>query len=42
MSKKKFYTVEFKTEAIKVIDENNGNVLETIGLVWYFHLSQNN
>jgi len=30
MSKKqKFYTSEFKAEAIKAIDSNNGNVSET-------------
>lgn len=30
MSKKpKFYSVEFKTEAIKSIEENKGNVSET-------------
>ncbi len=30
MSKKqKFYTAEFKAEAIKAIEENNGNVSET-------------
>lgn len=30
MSKKpKFYTAEFKAEAIKAIEKNNGNVSET-------------
>ena len=32
MSKKqKFYTAEFKAEAIKTIEENKGNVSETAG-----------
>ncbi len=38
MSKKqKTYTAEFKAEAIKAIEENQGNVSESVKTTWHFN-----